>query len=261
MKSNFKYIIAIICIVVVLVIKFFPFGSKHNSINKSLKISLPKFSFDISKKSDDKIIFKTIRSKAIISYEFEKMLNGYNRYLCNNRYYYYDKINDLTIIAFNIKQHLFFNNVEVQYIRGRFNNNACCKVDDYKYLKYSITPVNETGFCYIPDKFNYYDEKGNKHNIYYDCFGNLLFINGMNKKIYIDQLTEYRWLSMNTLINFLEEQSKKGSFVKKIFDDEGSIIYENNDFYLLKCNANAGNKDIYIGKEIRNDMEYCASRK
>lgn len=259
MRRNFKYIIVIICVVIVVAIKIFPFGSSLYIVDKSLKLNLPKFSFDIRKEESGKVDFKTVRSKAVVTLEVKRILDKCEKYLCNNKYYYYDKDNSLTIVNFEVKQHLFFNSIEIQYRKGKLNNNECSKIDNSKYLKYSITPVNETGFCYIPDKFKYYDEDGNRHNVYYDCFGNLLFRNGMDEKTYIDQLFGYRWLSVDTLIDFLEEQVKKGSFIKKAFDDKWSIIYRNNDFYLLKCGYK--NNDIYIGKDIKNNREYCTFEK
>lgn len=260
MRKNLK--VSIIFFVFVLVfticiIKIFPFGNKkYINLNNSFSIELPKFSFDIET-TENSITFKNFRSKNILKTELNRMLSNTQKYLCKNKFYYYDENNNLTFMDYKFSNESIFNKIEIEYYKGIFSNNECGIVGDYKELKYSITPVNDTGYCYIANSFDYTDEEGNLQKVYYDCFGNLALKNGMGKYIYIDQIFSYKWISMSELISFLEYQVKNGNFSKQQFDDYGSIIYENRDFFLLSCSTKNGNKSVYIGKKIITDKQYC----
>lgn len=247
-------IITSILIVAILIVKFIPFGSKYY---KNSKLEIPKLSFDIKIEEDKSIIFKTFRSKKIIKMELTGIFNEHQKYLCNNKYYYYDNKNDITIIDFNISNSSIFNKVEIKYRKGKLTNVECGKVGDYTKLRYSVIPVNETGYCYVLDEFEYKDDKGNNYSIHYNCFGNLAFTNGMGKMIYIHSIISYRWLSMEDLTAFLELQVKNQKMSKIKYDDDGSILYINDDFSLLKCDTEGKNKDIYIAKTISNNENLC----
>lgn len=260
MKKSFKLSILIIIILIISTLSimiFFPFGNSIYSNSKlGLKLSIPKLSFNIEIEQNEKINFKTFRSKSIIEVELRSMLNKFESYDCNNTTYYYDKNSNITITDYSISNSAFIKNVTLNYQIGKLNNNKCGIVTDYTTLKYSIVPVNETGYCYINEQFKYKDSNGNLYNVYYNCFGNLAFENGLGKMTYVDAMLSYGWLSMNDIINFLELQVKNKVFIKKEYDKYGSILYSNKDFSLLKCNTKSNNKNIYIDKEIE-DRDYC----
>lgn len=245
-------------VVVILTVKFFPFGSKKYTIlSNNTTFELPKLSFDIHTSENKILNFKTFRSKTIIEAELISLLNQYDKYRCNSKEYYYDKQNNLTIMNYKFVNSHYLNQVQIEYHNNMFTNNECGKVGDFKNLKYTVTPVNETGYCYIDNYFEYEDVNGNIYNIHYNCFGNLSFENGMGKMIYLNQILSYKWISIENIIDFMEFQVANGNASKATFDENGSLIYENNDFYLLKCNTMENNKDIYIGKKIDKEKKYC----
>lgn len=257
MKKKIIIISIILIILSIAVTKNISFGTiKYIDPENNLMIELPKFSYDIVVE-ENIISFKNYSSKHILNSEIKKILNKQDKYLCQNSYYYYDKENDLTIEKYEIFSDSISNRVEMKYFEGKYSNSECGKVVNYKDLQYSITPVNDTGYCYIEDTFEYIDNSKNVYKVNYSCFGNLAFKNGMNKYIYVDQIIKYKWLSIETLFDYLDYETKKKNFIKDYSKDGDYIIYKNSDFYLVKCNTQNGNKDIYIGKTLENNIKYC----
>lgn len=247
-------IIAVSLIIIIFIFRSFPFGYNQYKISSDLsKITLPKFSYDIKNEQKGIITFKSHRSKFIIQDEINDMFESYDKYICNNKVLYYDKDHNITFMDYEISYRFFTNNIKLIYHSGKFSDNECAKVFDYKQMDYRIIPVNSTGHCYIKeDKFEYRDENNELHNVYYECFGNLAFKNGMNKMEYIDRVLFFRWISMKDIINYLNYKTKDKTFTKKIIDKKHTLYY-NNDFYLLKCD----NKDIYIGAKYDEFKSYC----
>ena len=61
---------------------------------------------------------------------------------------------------------------------------------------------------------------------------------------------------MEDIINYLEYKSSINEFKKSTYFSGDNILYENNDFKLLKCN-NKTNKDIYFFDDLDNKINYC----
>ncbi|MBR1377362.1 MAG: hypothetical protein IJ565_06105 [Bacilli bacterium] len=255
-KITIKIFIIILLFLICLffmVFKFYPFGSKVYILsNNSIGISIPKFS-KVVESEDNYIVLKTFRSKYIIQKELRKILKDYKRYNCNlpDTIYYNEKDN-YSILSYNLEREGFYNKIQINYKIGRVDNNFCGKIHDYKKLKYKIFPINDTGYCYIPDAFDIKDNNNINYAISYNCFGNLAIENGMGKMIYFDQILSYGWLEIDDFLKFLEYQSEIGKF--NVYKSNSAILYHSNDFDVFYCKSS---KNIYIDKEIEMNEIIC----
>ncbi len=241
----FVLLLFLICLFF-LIVKFYPFGSKVY-ISDSIEINIPIFS-KVAEKEENYIVLKTFRSKYIIQKELKKIFEEYERYNCNSSdTIYYNEKNNYSILSYSFEREGFYNKIIINYKVGKVDNNFCGKIVDYKKLKYKILPINDTGYCYIPDVFSIKD-----YTINYNCFGNLAIENGMGKMIYFDQILSYGWLEMSDFLKFLEYQSEKGNF--NIYKYNNDILYHGKDFDVLYCKTS---KKIYIDKEIEMNENIC----
>lgn len=259
MKKKTKIILLILAIImtVILVVKFISFGNKEYKMpNSNIVLKVPSLSSFKEECCMYSATFRSFSSVYTIKRQLDSIMNGYEKYECSNKKYYYDKKSNITISDYGVKIGFPLNEFYITYDKGK--RDDCNKVENTNDLNYKIYDVNETGYCYIPEQFNYIDIDGESHNVHYQCFGNLAFENGVGKMIYIDQLISYKWLSMDDIINFLELQVKNNDATREIYKDGGSILYKNKDFSLLKCNTIDGNKDIYIGdNSLKYEENYC----
>lgn len=247
-KITIKILILLLFLVCLffLILKFYPFGSKVY-ISDSVEINIPIFSKVVEKK-ENYIVLKTFRSKYIIQNELEKIFEEYEKYNCNlSDTIYYNEKNNYSILSYNFEREGFYNKIIINYKVGKVDNNFCGKIVDYKKLKYKILPINDTGYCYIPDSFSIKD-----YTINYNCFGNLAIENGMGKMIYFDQILSYGWLEISDFLQFLEYQAEKGKF--NIYSYNNDVLYHGNDFDVLYCKTS---KKIYVDKEIEMNENIC----
>lgn len=214
---------------------------------------IPKTSTHI-KNENSTINFNSFSSKILLKLEKKKLLEEYDKIYCQNKNMYVSKDSSLTIKDYTIKSKGIYNNVTIDYILDSVDNNYCSKIDA-KELKYLVYPPLENNVCYIPDRFSH-KENGTNYLINYECFGNLAFRTGLDKYNYFDMMLSYGWISIDTIINFLELQSEKGN---------GTTIQTNNSkayvmkyFTFIKCDSKNNNANIYINnKKQINLKDYC----
>lgn len=251
MKKKIKIISLIVGIVIIGIICFknISFGKTIYKIpNSNVNLEVPKLSFFKKDCCMFSSTFKSFRSKLSLQKELDKMIDSYEKRTCNNKPIYYNKDNDITITGYGVNSEFIMNSFYINYDKGEFDNNDCSVVTDPTKLKYSIksTANNYNNICVIPEKFTYKNKNGEIYDVYYECFGDLLFQTGLGNMNFLNYMLSYGWISMQDIIDFLEYQTNKKEATKTIFDDEGFVLYKNKDFSLLKCDTIDDNQDIYI---------------
>lgn len=244
MKKLFciRNILIFICISIIFSFAYFKFFSFHTQILNvdKFKLSVPFYSkyYNSTKSNDGYVLmFKTLLTKSILLNKTNEILGKYEEYICQNQLFYYDKDNNATIKKIDISNKLFINQYSITLSNGKFDNNYCSKVVNYKDLKYQIKPIFSK-----PYEIEYKNTiDGNMYKIYFNLENkDILLSTGMNKMNYLGSMLKYGWVSMNQFLDYLDYTTsiKDGSKI----ESEKNIIYKTNDFSLLKCN----NNNIYI---------------
>jgi hypothetical protein len=260
-KTKIIFIIVGIILVVVLCFKNIPFGTTtYKMPNSNVNLKVPKLSSFKEECCMFSATFKSLRSKLSLQMELDKIMSNYEKKICNNKTIYYNEKQDITITEYGVERGLLFNTFYITYDKGEYYSNECSVISDPTKLKYDIknTDSNYNNNCIIPEKFTYKNKNGEIYNVYYECFGDLLFQAGTEKMNYLHNMLQYGWLSMNDVVDFMEYQVINNKATKEVFKDGGSIMYKNKDFSLLKCNYWTGNQDIYIGDtNMKYEETYC----
>lgn len=119
-----KKIISIVLMIVLLLFMIFrTYFSGTNTINVSskLKIIVPKYIF-LVEKTEEQITMKTIRSYNNTKKEMDSILKNYNIVNCNNKTYYYNELQDYTIIKYEISDYIILNSITIKYQLGNYCN-------------------------------------------------------------------------------------------------------------------------------------------
>lgn len=243
MKKKIFFIVSLIFLILGFLFYFFPFGIKKYEVsNSSVTLDMPKLATVIDE-DDNSIKLKFFRSKFSLKKDIKKIMDSYNTYYCNNSEVYYNKKNNVTIKSFKINSSFVFNELEINFEKGKISNNDCSVVKNFKKTDYSVKDCPGE-FCYGTNHFYYQDENGKVYNLYYNYSKFLLFKTGNEKYNYLTSMLKYSWISMKDVINFLEFQSKNGNTIKQIDENGMYIKYYNKDFILIQCTSD--NKDIYL---------------
>lgn len=239
----------------ILGLKFVPFGvTTYKSEQTDINLKIPKLSLFKSECCMHSASFTSFSSVLTLKMELNSIMSKYEEYTCNNKNYYYDEKQNITINGYGVESNFLFNTFYINYNIGKYGNDYCGIVTDYTKLKYEIIDISETGYCFIEEEMKYLNSDGNLYNLHYKCFGNLAFQTGIYKMEYLNNMLEYEWISMDIIIKFLEYQVENSKADKNTYSD--AILYKNNDFSLLQCNTT--NKDIYIGStSFKYKEDYC----
>lgn len=261
MKKRIFVIFAIIgmLLVVFICLKNISFGiSTKKMINSDVTLKIPKMSLLDEECCMFSATFKSLSSKKVLQKELNNIINGYDKKTCNNRTIYYDKEQKISIYDYGIKSGFILNEYYINYDKVEYDANSCSVVTDPTKLTYSVKKSSrDDNDCNGP--ITYKNEDGKTYNLYYNwCFGDLLFQTGTGTMNYLYAMLGYGWISMQDVTEFLEYQVKNNEATKEVFKDEGSIIYRNKNFSLLRCNTKDGNKNIYIDERTFEYKEnYC----
>lgn len=259
-KTYLKFTVIIILIFILLLsfiyIKFLSLGTNiYNLKNKDITIEIPNFSFYKGQK-DNVLIFNSIKSKNNINFILASLESKYEKYTCRNKSYYFDEINDITIINYDVKSSFPFNEIYITYNKGKYDNNYCNKVIDPTKTNYQFKEYPPDGnprpFTFIATADN-----GDKIMVYYNIItGRLLFKTGNGYMNYLESMIQFNWLTMSDVIKFLEYKVIQKEATVKEDIDIGYTLYTTKDFSLLECHTQFGNNDIYIEEP---DFEYNAN--
>lgn len=153
-----KKIIIVLTVLIIIIscLKFIPFGVKEAMMpTTSVTLKVPKMSFLESECCMYSVTFKSFRSRYILQKELDNIMNKYEKISCNNKNYYYDKENDITISEYDVKQGFIINKFYIVYVKGNY-----CKEDEntienyYDELTSNYTPIEE-----IPLEYDAEDAK------------------------------------------------------------------------------------------------------
>lgn len=259
LKKKIIFII-LVSIIIILTLKYIPFGSKnyHNS-KMSSSLTIPRLS--LFKEETNKYVatFRTIKNKSILKLELEKIMNHLEKKTCHYDTYYYDQKNNITIEKYEIKSNLLFNEFSITYGKGEYSNTICNIITAPTRIEYNYFHIDEE--IEIKPLYKYLNEDGNLYDVHTNCDYCLSIKKGMGYFAYFEELLESSYISMDDLISFLEYQVKIGDATKNITYDDGTIIYKNSDFTLIKCNTKEGNKDVYFSDKLDTTINYCHQKR
>lgn len=258
MKKNIKIIliIGLVLLVILLGMKFVPFGLKNYQIKElSSSLQLPRLSFFKEETGEYVATFKTIKSKYILKKELDKIMDNFEERICHYDTYYYDEKNDVTIEKYEINSGILFNEFSISYGKGKYSNDVCNVITDPMRIEYDYFHVKEERE--IKPLYKYLNKDGKLYDVYTTCDYCLSIKKGMGYFSYFEDLLKSSYMSMDDLITFLEYQVEIGDATKSVFYDGGSVIYKNTDFSFVKCNTSEGNKDVYFSDKLDLSIDYC----
>lgn len=122
MKKNIAITIAVLVglIIVLIGIKVIPFGTKEATMGANIqKIEVPSLSSLESECCTYEATFKTLRGKASIQKELDKMVSNYMEMNCNGNKAYYDMTHNVTIFSYEVKSSGLFTEFTIKYNIGR----------------------------------------------------------------------------------------------------------------------------------------------
>lgn len=253
MKKIIIGTISIICIIILLIL-FAPLGTKKNLVdikNSSININIPKLSY-VTKNKNNTLEIKSIRSKKSLEKDMS-YLNDYENYYCNNTMMYYNDKKNLNITNYNITKKGLISTIKLSYDEGRVPDTDCRRITDYKKLDYIIQKRNTS----YKTNYKYLNLDDNKlYNLYYNISDIIYFKDGLDKYDHsIDTLLYSSWISMKTVINYLEYQTENKNITKEIENNNQYIKYYNKDFLIVVCTTE--NKDIYIENIESINNSFC----
>lgn len=122
MKKNIIIAISILVVLVLVFIgiKVIPFGTKEATMGANIqKIEVPALSSLESECCTYEATFKTLRGKASIQKELDKMVENYMQIDCNGKKAYYDMTHNVTIFEYEVKASGLFTKFTIKYNIGR----------------------------------------------------------------------------------------------------------------------------------------------
>lgn len=138
-KRMIKIIVPLLLMIIILIILLFKsiylgydlktikFARYDEVIDADLGV--PKFSFDY-KSNVHNYSFKNFRSAQVLESEIKKYLQTLKYLSCNNSIYYYDEVNNLSIVDYSVKDKLFYSTISYGMVDGdyclvkRFNEQS-----------------------------------------------------------------------------------------------------------------------------------------
>lgn len=258
-KKIIRTILLVIIVLFIIGVKFIPFGSKSYT-NKQMASTLiiPRLSFFEKECCMFSTTFRSFRSVDSLQKELNKIMKKYEKKTCNNKTVYYDSKNKITIYEYGVENGLLFNTYYINYDNVTMTNDDCNEITDFKKIEYK--------YYHIPDNqerdslsihFKYLNENDKLYNVYTDCRDCLSLKKGMGYWETFENELSSSYISMNTLIEFLDYQVSNNKATKKYYSNKEIVLYKNDDFSLLKCNTASGNQDVYISDKLEYDESYC----
>ena len=105
--------ISVILIVLLLFFEYFPFGIKNYKI-KGNNIKIPRMTF-VEKKTKSELVLNSFRDSSSLKSDIKKILNKYQIIQENNKTYYYDIKQNITIKKYEVKKGFLINKIIIKY--------------------------------------------------------------------------------------------------------------------------------------------------
>lgn len=138
MKKKIIIVLAVL-IVLILGIKFIPFGTKNNFMGASLvNLEIPKLSSIKSECCMYSATFKTFRGTSVIKKELDSIMAKYEKTTCEGKTYYYNKEENVTISEYGVKSGLLQNTFYINYSKGNYCDEVKPKDEIDKYYNDSL---------------------------------------------------------------------------------------------------------------------------
>lgn len=189
-QLNRKLIIGALTIILsssIILFKFIPFGYNiehvryiHNE-NKLINLGIPKFSF-LMKNNENSYSYKNFRGSSVLRSELKSYVNTLDHVSCNNTTYFYDRDANITIVDYDVKEHLLYSTIFYSIKNGNYCNEWQVKeysekIGTLNTFRTLYTEDSNLEIYFLPSlKIN--DSKNEwiaTLNIYYN--------NGTNKKV------------------------------------------------------------------------------
>lgn len=139
-------IIGIIIFILMLGIKYIPFGT-HYTTKTIGKLEIPRLSVLKEECCMFSATFKSFRSTYILKEELNKIMDKYEKISCNNKIYYYDKENDITIYEYDVETKFPLNEFYINYDKG---GAPCENIDEASVtLTLKEGTLSNTGATFI----------------------------------------------------------------------------------------------------------------
>lgn len=186
-KKIIIYILPIIFASCIIFFKLIPFGYniEHprytHTENKMINLGVPKFSF-LMKNNENSYSYKNFRGKSVLKSELKSYVNTLEHISCNNTTYFYDRDANITIVDYDVKEHLLYSTIFYSIKNGNYCNEWQVKeysekIGTLNTFRTLYTEDSNLEIYFLPSlKIN--DNKNEwiaTLNIYYN--------NGTNKKV------------------------------------------------------------------------------
>lgn len=249
-------ILIVFCIIGIVFFKNCNIGVKDYFIKEqNITLKAPKF-LKLKEVKKQKIIFMSFKSEKSLKKSLNSYFKTLEKKMCNYEDDFYDKKNNITYKGYSIEKGGLFNTFTIEFVKGKETIEKCERVTDYKKMKYYIQErSNKINRDWFERKYLWTDNK--IYNYYEDKRMYILIKRGRGEYGHFTSLLSSGYISMDTLLKFLEYQTNQGKGEKQEFSNEATI-YNIDNLSVLKCtNKNAYNK-IYIShKEILDYDNLC----
>lgn len=213
---------------------------------ENLTLIIPRLSFfdKIEKDNDEyKFSFLAYKSKKKIETQLRNITNNYEKYICQNKIYNFDKKNNITIKKYEVNKKGLWSKFNIEIFIGKEDNDYCNIVSEPKMLSYEI----KKGYV-KPYEYLYLDSNsGIEYMIYYNYTeGDILLKNGKNKMTYLISMLKFNWIKIDDILEWLDYLSSTNQATKTIDINNQYISYEVDNIKFTIDNHSLKKKKLFI---------------
>ena len=136
-----KILFAVCCLIIfiILILKNVSFGiTEFVDEKKDLTMKIPKTLINKIENKDGLIILKTIKSKWILKYNMDNIIESLEKKMCNQKDVYYDIANNIKITGYEIKSKNLINYLYINYSKEDYDAYNCQKITHPELIKYVV---------------------------------------------------------------------------------------------------------------------------
>lgn len=142
MKKKIIIFLGII-IIIILGIKFIPFGSmNYRTKEMASNLVIPRLSVFEKECCMFSANFKSFRSKYSLEKELNNIMDKYEKRTCNSKIYYYDKVNNITITDYGVKLGFLINSFYITYDKGDYGTECNNDKNDDEEINKELNEVD-----------------------------------------------------------------------------------------------------------------------